>query len=200
MDEALLSDRFEADVDTRSFMAFAMKQGWGDGLPLVAPTEELVRAYIDASGIAGPDVVAYLPPSRAECTVELVAVNAVIAGAPEASMPLLCAALRAMADPAFDLAGINATTASVVPAVVVNGAIRNTLDIPYRESALGGYAGPGPAIGRALRLVVRNVAGQVAGVTSESVFGQPGRVTGIVVGEWEERSPSGGQRRGNCCS
>ena len=79
MDEALLSDRFEADVDTRSFMAFAMKQGWGDGLPLVAPTEELVRAYIDASGIAGPDVVAYLPPSRAECTVELVAVNAVIA-------------------------------------------------------------------------------------------------------------------------
>jgi hypothetical protein len=26
-------------------------------------------------------------------------------------------------------------------------------------------------------------------VTSKSVFGQPGRVTGIVVGEWEERSP-----------
>jgi hypothetical protein len=29
----------------------------------------------------------------------------------------------------------------------------------------------------------------VVGESSKSVFGQPGRVTGIVVGEWEERSP-----------
>jgi hypothetical protein len=27
------------------------------------------------------------------------------------------------------------------------------------------------------------------GTSSKSVFGQPGRVTGLVVGEWEERSP-----------
>src|SRR3989442_886278 len=40
-----------------------------------------------------------------------------------------------------------------------------------------------------LRLVMRNVGGQVVGESSKSVFGQPGRVTGIVVGEWEERSP-----------
>ena len=36
---------------------------------------------------------------------------------------------------------------------------------------------------------MRNVAGHRVGVSSKSVFGQPGRVTGIVVGEWEERSP-----------
>ena len=59
-------------------------------------------------------------------------------------------------------------------------------------------AGAAPSIGRALRLVVRNVAGQEAGVSSESVFGQPGRVTGIVVAEWEEESPWPGlaERRG----
>jgi len=86
----------------------------------------------------------------------------------------------------------------VVPAIVVNGPIRNELDIPYKHSALGGIAGIAPSIGRALRLVMRNVAGQVAGVTSESVFGQQGRVTGIVVGEWEEESPWPGlaERRG----
>jgi len=50
-------------------------------------------------------------------------------------------------------------------------------------------ASTAPAIGRAIRLVMRNIAGQVAGRTSESIFGQPGRVTGIVVGEWEENSP-----------
>lgn len=113
-------------------------------------------------------------------------------------MPLLCAAVVAMADPTFDLAGINATTASVVPAVIVNGPVRHQLGLPMRHSAFGGMAGPAPAIGRALRLVARNVAGQAAGKTSESVFGQPGRVTGITVAEWEEESPWPGlaERRG----
>jgi hypothetical protein len=36
---------------------------------------------------------------------------------------------------------------------------------------------------------MRNVGGQLVGVTSKSVFGQPGRVTGVCVAEWEERSP-----------
>ncbi len=36
---------------------------------------------------------------------------------------------------------------------------------------------------------MRNVGGQKVGLNSKSVFGQPGRVSGICVGEWEERSP-----------
>jgi hypothetical protein len=36
---------------------------------------------------------------------------------------------------------------------------------------------------------MRNVAGQHIGVTSQSVWGQPGRVAGIVFAEWEEQSP-----------
>jgi hypothetical protein len=71
----------------------------------------------------------------------------------------------------------------------VNGPSRDALGIPYEAGCFGGVAGTAPAIGRALRLVMRNVAGQVIGQSSKSVFGQPARVTGIVVGEWEERSP-----------
>jgi hypothetical protein len=94
-----------------------------------------------------------------------------------------------MIDSPLWLEGINATTAAVVPAMIVNGPIRDRLQIPYEYSALGGAASSAPAIGRAVRLVMRNVAGQVSGRSSESVFGQPGRVTGILAGEWEERSP-----------
>jgi hypothetical protein len=36
---------------------------------------------------------------------------------------------------------------------------------------------------------MRNVGGQKVGVNSKSVFGQPGRVVGMCVAEWEERSP-----------
>jgi hypothetical protein len=185
----LTSTRIEADLDPIAFTAFANDQGWGDGLPLIPPTEDLVQRFVDASGRTADGVVGTLETSASGFTVEKIAVNAVMAGAAPDAMPLLCAAMAAMSDPRFDLPGINATTASVVPALFVNGPIRDALSIPYRQSCFGGAAGPGPAIGRALRLIVRNVAGQRAGVTSESVFGQPARVAGIVVGEWEERSP-----------
>jgi hypothetical protein len=157
-----------------------------------------VAEHVAASSLDADFELGILYPSGIQCTVEHLAVNAVLAGAPAEAMPLLAAAVSALTDPAFDLAGLNATTASVVPALVVSGPVRDRLGLPYKHGALGGAAGPAPAIGRALRLLMRNVAGQVVGVTSESVFGQPGRVTGIVTSEWIEESPwpSLGERRG----
>lgn len=166
-----------------------MAQGWGDGLPLIPPTEARVQDFLVAGGRFPDELVAILPPLRAECTVEKIAVNAVMAGCAGDAMPLLCAAIEAMADPKFDLAGLNATTGSVVPAIIVNGPVRHALDIPCQAGCLGGVAGPAPAIGRAIRLIMRNVAGQLIDATSQSVYGTPGRVAGIVFGEWEERSP-----------
>jgi hypothetical protein len=198
MTTVLSSPRVDVDEDPRAFAADALARGWSDGLPIVHPTEDLVAEYVAASGL-GPDfMLGRLYPLNAVCTVERLAVNAVMAGAPAQAMRLMCAAVSALADPSFDLAGINATTASVVPAFVVSGPVRDELGIPYRHSAWGGAAGPAPAIGRALRLVIRNVAGQDPGVTSQVVFGQPGRVAGIIAAEWEEESPWPplGERRG----
>ena len=147
-----------------------MAQGWGDGLPLIAPSEGRVRAHLAASGHYPDELVAVLPPLQSECTVEKLAINAVMAGAPAESMPLLISAVQAMAEPKFELQSLNATTGSVVPAIIVNGPIRNRLEIPYGAGCLGGVAGPAPAIGRALRLLLRNVGGQVVGLTSQSTF------------------------------
>ncbi|MYM62400.1 hypothetical protein GSF27_03435 [Pseudomaricurvus sp. HS19] len=166
-----------------------MQQGWGDGLPLIPPTEARVRAFLGANNRYADEVICHLPPTDADCTVEKIAINAVMAGAPAESMPLIIAALEGMADPDFELFGLNATTAPVIPLTLVNGDIRNKLDIPYQHGCLGGAASMSTAIGRTIRLLVRNVAGQVAGVTSQTTFGSPGRVAGIVFGEWEERSP-----------
>jgi hypothetical protein len=172
-----------------AFTRWATDAGWGDGLPLIPPTEDRVRAYVDASGRRPEHVLAEVPPRGGVATVEKVAVNAVMAGAPAEAMPLLCAAVQAMADPTFNLFALNTTTCSVVPGMLVNGPARHALGIPYGAGCFGGEAGPAPAIGRATRLLMRNVGGQVVGVSSKSVFGQPARVTGVVVGEWEERSP-----------
>src|SRR3954453_12939280 len=186
----LTSERLDvADDDVVAFTKLATDAGWGDGLPVVPPTEARVREWCAASGRFPDDLLCALPPRNGRCTVEKVAVNAVLAGAPAESMPLLCAAVEAMADPDFNLFALNTTTSCVVPGVFVNGPVRDELGIPYGPGCFGGAAGHAPAIGRALRLLMRNVGGKGVGQSSKSVFGQPGRVTGIVVGEWEERSP-----------
>ena len=185
----LASRRHEAELDFEGFNGFAMQQGWGDGLPLVPPTEGRVRGFLAANDRYPDEVIAQLPPARAECTVEKIAINAVMAGAPAASLELLIAMVAAVADPDFELYGINTTTAPVYPAFVVNGPVRDALDIPYSYGCFGGVATRANAIGRAFRLLMRNVAGQVAGVTSQTTFGSPGRLASIVAGEWEEKSP-----------
>jgi hypothetical protein len=176
-------------VDADKFPEWVRDRGWGDGLPVVPPTEDLVQIFIDRSRRSADEVIGALPPRGSACTVEKIAINAVMAGAAPEAMPLLISAIDAMADPIFNLAALNATTGSVSGALIVNGPCRMELDIPFQEACFGGRPSGAPSIGRTLRLIMRNVAGQEFGVTSKSVFGQPGLVTGIVVGEWEERSP-----------
>jgi hypothetical protein len=186
----LSSERHEAEIDdVMAFTRFSLLRGWGDGLPLIPPTEARVRAFLSRNNRYPDEVICSLPPSNAECTVEKVAINAVMAGAEPESLPLIIAALEAMADPDFELFGQNTTTAPVVPLTLVNGPVRDRLHIPYQHGCLGGAATTALAIGRAIRLVMRNIAGQVVNVTSQSTFGSPGRVSGILFGEWEERSP-----------
>jgi hypothetical protein len=177
------------ELDVVDFTKYAIEEGWGDGLPVVPPTEVRVREFLAASKRYPDEVICVLPPMDAECTVEKIAINAVMAGAPPESMPLLIATLEALAEPDFELFGMNATTAPVVPLMMVNGPIRDTLKVPYREGCMGGIATSAQAAARAIRLIMRNVAGQNIGTTSVSVFGSPGRVAGIIYGEWEERSP-----------
>jgi hypothetical protein len=190
--------RHRVEDDPSAFQQFAVERGWGDGLPLIPPTPQRVERYVAASNLPAAAVIGQLAPLNSDCTVELVAINAVLAGAPAAAMPLIVATIEAMADPDFELHALNATTASVVPMVIVNGPVRHALDIPFATACLGGGEGNAASVGRAIRLLMRNVAGQRAGLTSQSVFGQPGRTCGVVFGEWEERSPWAplAQRRG----
>ncbi len=185
----LASTRIEVEDDICAFTDFAIQQGWGDGLPLVPPTETRVRLFLAENDRYPDEVIAYLPPTKVELTVEKIVVNAVMAGAPASSLELIIAAIESIADTDFELYGVNATTAPVYPMFVVNGPVRHDLDIPFSYGCLGGVNNKAVAIGRAIRLIMRNVAGQVPGITSQTTFGSPGRLAGIVTGEWEEKSP-----------
>jgi hypothetical protein len=145
------------------------------------------------------DIIGILPPAGAPATVELAAINAVMAGCRPDGFPLLIAALEAATQRELNLFGLVTTTSSVCPMLVVNGPRLEELGIDFGPGCMGGAAGRGSSsLGRALMLCLRNIGGQKVGVTSKSVFGQPARTAGLCFGEWEERSPwpSYAQRRG----
>jgi hypothetical protein len=188
--DALAAERIVLEADTEALYERSLADGWGDGLPLIAPTEARVRALIAATPWHADDVIGVLPPKNREATVELAAINAVMAGCAPEGFPYLVAALEAIVVPEHNLYGLTTTTSSVIPMLVVNGPNRDRAGIDYGPGCMGGAAGRGSStIGRALSLCLRNVGGQRVGDTSKSVFGQPARVSGLCFGEWEERSP-----------
>jgi hypothetical protein len=187
--DPLASEVVEVDDDPVAFLELSLRSEWGDGLPMVPPTEERVRAMLAGTPYHADDVVAELPPGRREATVELAAINAVMAGCEPAGLPLVIAALEAIATPEFNAFGITTTTSGTHPMLIVNGPSRDRLGIDYGPGCMGGAAGRGSmTIGRAVSLCLRNVGGQRVGKNSKSVFGQPAR-TGLCFAEWEERSP-----------
>ena len=59
-----------------------------------------MREFVAASGHFPDEVIAEIPPRNGRATVEKIAINAVMAGAPADAMPLLIAAIEAMTDTA----------------------------------------------------------------------------------------------------
>ncbi len=184
----LLSEVHEVPADPEVFLEFAERLGWGDGLPLIPPTAERAQAMLDAVAEPPDTVVGIVEPRRGEATLEKVAINAVMAGCKPECLPAVRAAVRAVCQPRFNLYALNTTTCCATPALMINGPARHALGIECGYSCLGHNGRANATIGRALRLVMRNVGGSIPAGVSKSVFGQPGRVS-LCFGEWEEKSP-----------
>jgi len=184
----LIADTHEVAAEPEAFLAFAEQAGWGDGLPLIPPTEDRVQAMLDTVAEAPGDVVGVVEPQRGEATVEKIAINAVMAGCRPELFPAVVAAVRAVCEPRFNLYALNTTTCCATPVLMINGPARHILGIECGYSCLGHNGRANATIGRALRLVMRNVGGSVPGAVSKSTFGQPGRIS-LCFGEWEEKSP-----------
>ena len=83
---------FEVADDFEAINYFIMQKRWGDGLPVVPPTEERVAAMLRGTSRRANEVVARIAPGFGAATVERIAVNAVMAGCEPAHMPVLIAA------------------------------------------------------------------------------------------------------------
>ncbi|MBM3658050.1 MAG: hypothetical protein FJW95_00905 [Actinobacteria bacterium] len=186
----LASRRLRVPADPLEFYEYSLREGFGDGLPLLLPRESTVAAMLDHTPLAPGDLLGMLAPAANDVTVEKVAVNAAMAGVEPRAFGYVVAALEAIMAPGFNWSAVAATTSSVTPILVVNGPRRAELGFDMQGGCMGGAGGRGSStIGRAVQLCLRNLGGQRVPTTSKSVFGQPARVSGLCVGEWEEESP-----------
>lgn len=185
-DQPLVSASWEV-ADAFEANELYQREGLTDGLPIVPPTEALVRRFLEAAGLAPDDVVAVEPVRRRRITAEKVAIAGVMAGGLPEYMPVVAALVRAVAAPEFGLHGCTASTGGSAPFVVVNGPIRRRLGMHATHNALANGSRANAAIGRALRLLVLNVLGGVPGQLDRSTLGHPGKFT-FCVAEDEEGS------------
>ena len=152
------------------------QRGWGDGLPIIAPTRNRVEEMLSISEGLDPDeIIATLPPRSGIATRRIIAINAVMAGCKPEHLPVLVSALRALNSPEVNLRGVNATTHCVAPLLIVHG--KAAKDGDY-NSGLGAF-GPGnvanAATGRAVRLILHHVAGASPGIGDASTQGSPAK-------------------------
>ena len=176
-----------AELLTRSY-EYAYEQGWTDGLPVIPATPEAVNQFVAASGREAHDLIAVLPPRKGRATVEVIAVNAIMAGCRPEYMPVLIAAVEGVTDPTYPLELMQVTTNPMTPFLLVNGPVRNKLEINYGTGCLGPGWRANATIGRALRLVLINAGGALPGVYSKTSFGSPLRYS-YICAENEEENP-----------
>ena len=183
-----LSSRRVVLGDSEDPIEAAFARGWTDGLPVVPPTEERVARMLEGARLPPDYVLCALPPDLAECTVEKVAINAVMAGCLPEYLPVVLAAVEAAAGTGFNIHGISATTYFTGPVLIVNGPLRRTIGMNSGINVFGQGNRANLTIGRALNLVVRNVGGARPGGVDQATFGYPGKLS-FCFAEDEEGSP-----------
>lgn len=155
----------------------AFDRGWTDGLPVVPPTDARILRMLTGTNRAPDEVVGIMPPDMKECTVEKIAVNAVMAGARPEYMPVILAVVEAALKPKFTLHGVLCTLNFSGPVIVVNGPVTKSIGMNWGGNCLGQGNRANATIGRTLQLLVRNVGGGRPGEIDRAVFGNPGKYT-----------------------
>ncbi len=167
-----------------------LENGWTDGLPIVLPTETRVAQMLEGTSHGADEEVGRMRPSSPHelwsYTVEKVAVNAVMAGAKPEHFPVILALAST------GVTSLSTSTTSFACMVVVNGPVRNEINMNSGIGALGPFSDANAVIGRAWTLMSINLgAGGKAGETYMGSQGNNYNYNNLCIAENEEALPPG---------
>jgi hypothetical protein len=183
-----LKSRRHTASDIGGAMELCYTNGWTDGLPVVPPTAERIEAMLGAAGLQPDAQLAFIENRQVSVTAEKVAINAVMAGCRAEYMPVVAAAVEALGDPLYGYHGPATSTGGSAVFMLVNGPIARKLDINSGDNLFGPGWRANATIGRAVRLVMRNVIGTLPGELDRSSLGHAGKYT-YCIAENEADSP-----------
>ncbi|MBI2908212.1 MAG: hypothetical protein HYX92_11240 [Chloroflexi bacterium] len=184
----LASSRAKVVDSVEAVYELVCEAGWGDGLPVVPPTEDRVREMLASTTRDQAEIVAEVEPGLGKATVEKIAINAVMAGCLPAYLPVVIAAVEAITEPQFNLNGVQCTTNPVAPLAIINGPVVKKLDVNYDYNCLGQGRRSNATIGRAIRFVLLNIGGGIPGTVDKATVGQPAKYS-FCLAENEDRNP-----------
>src|SRR5215831_17326200 len=183
----LTSRRYTA-TDEADAIELCFARGWTDGLPAVPPTPERVEQMLRAARLDPAYEITYIAHRAVSVTAEKVAINAVMAGCRPEYLPVVVAAIESIGDPQWSYHGPGTSTAGAGVLIIVNGPVARELDVNAGDNLFGPGWRANLTIGRAVRLVMRNVCGSMPGALDRGTLGHPGKLS-YVIAENEVESP-----------
>ncbi len=183
-----LKSRRHTAEDLGGAIELCYTNGWTDGLPVVPPTADRVNAMLAAANLAPEFELAFIENRQISVTAEKCAINAVMAGCRPEYMSVVAATVQALADPLYGYHGPATSTGGAAVFMLVNGPIAQTLKMNSGDNLFGPGWRANATIGRAVRLIMRNVIGTMPGELDRSSLGHSGKFT-FCIAENEVDSP-----------
>ncbi|MDR0489811.1 MAG: fibronectin type III domain-containing protein [Oscillospiraceae bacterium] len=152
----------EADAVWK-FNKYAMDENFGDGMPLIPPTQELVDEMLAGTTRHKDDILGTTKMRGGTITVEKVAINAVMAGCEPKYMPVILAAAEIIGNSAEEdftwwHPMTSGATAGLGIIMLVSGPIAKEIGMSSNVGEMGSGNPVNNALGRAFRLFFRNFA------------------------------------------
>jgi hypothetical protein len=166
---------------------YYLNNGYTDFLPIILPTQEKVDAMLKGTSHHPDEVVGKMAAGAYPAwtyTVRQVAASAVMSGARPEYFPIILAIASS------GIASLFSSTNSFAFAMIVNGPIRDKLEMNYGIGALGPFAQANATLGRAWTLLSKNLGnGGIPGDTYLGSLGNNLNYNNVVIAENEEASP-----------
>ncbi len=176
------------EIAAEKFNQLYLDNLWGDGLPMVPPTEERVRWMLSGTSRSPDEVLGKVSPKLGVATIEKIAVNAVMAGARPEYLPVIIAIMEALTDETFDDRHVLLSAGSFNLLIVVSGPVAEEIAMQAGIGFIGQGWRANNTIGRAVRLATLNIGHIWPGMNDMSLTGRISPHTFFTIAENSDMS------------
>jgi hypothetical protein len=182
----IIAESYESALE--KFNQLYLENHWGDGLPLIPPTEKAVKRMLTGTNRSPDEVIGRVPFRNGIATIEKIAINAVMAGAKPEYLPVIIAVIECLTEET-SFSHMMSSEGSFTLMIMVSGPIGKEINMNYGVGLLGHGWQANNTIGRAVRLCLINLGYLWPGEIDMALIGRPSPHTFYTFAENMAQSP-----------